>query len=114
MKKLIVLAFCLVLPSCVTYQNPLTQSRMDALTASWGTALVVAANYRDACDQRLIPPSCRPIVIRIQQAAIPAQAAYKRAVEFSKNPAISQQDLVQAASDAVNDFKVLQMTLGVK
>ena len=114
MKRIAILVLALSLAACATIQNPVSQGRVDALNASWGAVLAIAAGYHDACAQRLIPPDCRPIVVKMQQAAIPVQAAVRRARLFAKNPTTSTVDLVQAASDAVNDFKVLQMQLGVK
>ncbi len=117
MKKLIVIALAISLGGCALFQNfanPLTRSRLDTINASWGAALAIAANYHDACAQRLIPPSCRPIVVRLQAAAIPAQAAVKRANAASITATTNAAQLIELASDAINDFKVLQMTYGVK
>lgn len=114
MKKIILLVFSLGLSACATFQNPVTQSRVDALNSSWGAALALADGYADSCRQRLIPPGCRAVVLRMQKAAIPVQTAVIKARVFSQNPTTSTVDLVQAASDAVNDFKVMQMEYGVK
>ncbi len=114
MKKIVAIVLAFSLSACATFQNPVSQSRVDALNASWGAALALANAYRDSCVQRLIPPVCRTVVVKMQQAAIPVQAAVRKARLFSQNPTTSTVDLVQAASDAVNDFKVLQMQYGVK
>lgn len=113
MRKL-ALAFCLVLGGCATYANPLTPSTVDTINASWGATLALGANYRDACANRLIPPSCRPIVRKLQVAAIPVQTAVKTANQASLVGSVNINSLVQAASDAINDYKTLQMQYGVK
>lgn len=110
----VALFLAVAVSACTTIQNPVTRSRLDAVEASYGAALALANAYRDSCAQRLIPPSCRPIVVKIQKAAVPVQSAMVKARAFAANPTITNVDLIQAASDAVNDFKVLQMELGVK
>ena len=97
-----------------TWQNPVTQSRIDKVNAGWGTALSLANGYRETCIQRIIPSSCREVVRKMQAVVPSIHAKVVRARAFAKNPTISTIDLVQVASDAVNDFKVMQMQLGVK
>lgn len=119
MKKLIALALALSLGGCangfnpLSFTNPLTTSRIDVINASWGATLALGANYRDACSNRLIPPSCRPIVVRLQAAALPVQAAVRAANQASLNGTTNAIALVNAAGDAINDYKTLQMTYGV-
>ena len=50
----------------------------------------------------------------MQAAAKPIHGKVKKAQEYAKNPTISAVDLINIAQDAVNDFKLLQMELGVK
>lgn len=118
MKKLFIApALAIALASCATpatIQNPLTQSRLDTINASWGATLAIAANYRDACAQRLIPPSCRTIVLKLQTTAIAVQAVVHRVNTASVSKTINAVQLVEMASDAINDFKLLQMQYGVK
>ena len=114
MKKLLILTLALGLSACATIQNPLTQSRLNTINASWGAALALGANYRDACASRIIPPSCRPIVVKMQQAAIPVHAAVKAANTTALGGTVNAAQLVDAASNAINDYKVLQMTYGVQ
>lgn len=114
MKQIAAILFALSLSACATFTNPVTQSRVDALNASWGAALSLANGYRDACVQRLIPPVCRTVVVKMQQAAIPVQAAVRKARAFATSQTTTTIDVIQAASDAVNDFKVMQMEYGVK
>lgn len=93
--------------------NPLTQTRVDTINASWGAALTVTNGYTDACRQRLIPSSCRTVVYKLQNAAVPVQ---KRVVAMrgAVGVTLTGVDLYSLASDAINDYKVLQMQLGVK
>lgn len=115
MKRIFISALlALSLAACATIQNPVTQSSIDAVNNSWGVALSLANAYADSCRKRLIPSSCRTVVLKMQQAAPPVQTAVLRARAFAKNPTISSVDLVQAASNAVNDFKLLQMENGVR
>lgn len=101
-------------PPFNSFANPLTTSTVSGVNASWGGALALAANYHDACASRLIPPSCRPIVVKMQQYAIAPQAAVRAMNKASVGDSTNVVVLVQAASDAVNDYKTLQMTYGVK
>jgi len=122
MKRIIAIAALgLLLSGCVngrtifgSWQNPVTQSRIDLVNASWGTALSLANGYRETCAQRIIPSSCRTVVAKMQAVVPTIQAKVVRARAFAKNPTISAIDLVQVASDAVNDFKVMQMQFGVQ
>ena len=115
MKKFVsVLFFSLALASCATLQNPLTKSRMDAIDASWGGALALANGYYDSCEKRLIPSRCRTVVSQMQRIAPTIENKILKARQFANNPTISNIDLIEAASDAINDFKVYQMSNGVK
>lgn len=114
MKRIVAIVLALSLAACATYKNPITKSRVDALDASWGGALSLADGYYDACERRLIAPSCRTNVDKMHRAAEPIHEKVKMAREYALNPTISQKDLILIASDAVNGFKVLQMELGVK
>ena len=114
MRKLIlVLAF--LVAGCASVPNPLTSGRLDTINASWGATLALGANYRDACAARIIPPSCRPIVVRLQQAAIPVQASVKAANSAAlSGGTINAGAILDAASNAINDYKLLQMQYGIK
>lgn len=113
MRKL-ALILGLFVAGCTTIQNPVTQPRLDAINASWGATLALAANYRDACATRIIPPACRPIVVTLQKAAIPVQASVQAANSAAIGGQVNAAQLVETASNAINDYKVLQMTYGVK
>lgn len=114
MRKILVLLGALALAGCASFQNPLTQNRLDTINASWGATLALGANYRDACASRIIPSTCRPIVVKLQQAAIPVQAAVKAANTAALGATTNAAALAELASGAINDYKVLQMTYGVK
>ena len=114
MRRFLPLVLAFALAGCATFQNPVTRSGIDALNASWGATLTILNGYRDSCERRIIPPSCRTVVAELQRAGRPVHAAVKRAREFAKNPRISTVDLVRAASDALNDFKLVMMQYGVQ
>jgi len=114
MKRFLVLGLALFLGACTSWQNPVTQSRMDFLDSAWGAALAVTNGYVDSCRNRLLPPSCRPIVQKIQVAAVPVQAAIVQARAFAKNPSISSTDLITAAQGALDNYKALQAKYGVQ
>lgn len=115
MKRIILsLMLALTVSACGTYKNPLSPSRMDLVDASWGAALSLANGYYDSCQRRLIAPTCRTVVATMQRAAGPIHAKIKKARAFARNPTLSNIDLIEVASDAVNDFKLLQSDLGVK
>lgn len=117
MKKLGAILIALALSGCALFQsaiNPITQSRVDTINASWGATLALGANYHDACAQRLIPPSCRPIVLQLQPAAIPVQAAVNTMNKAAIGGTTTLATLAQTASDAINDYKTLQMQYGIK
>lgn len=117
MKKLILL-LAIGLAGCAngfgTFTNPLNADRLATVNASWGAALALGANYRDACANRLIPPSCRTITVNLQRAAIPVQAAVKAANNASLAATTNAVALIETASGAINDYKVLQMQYGVR
>lgn len=96
-------------------QNPVGQSELDKIRAAYGSALAIAVGYRDACAQRLIPPSCRTAVRKMQPYGEKAQRAFVAARNFvANNPTISAVSVLQAAWDAVKDLQIVQSELGVK
>lgn len=107
MRKFITIILALGLTACATIPNPITKSRVDILDAGWGSTLSLADGYYDACDKRLIPPDCRTNVAKMQKIAPLVEAKVVKAREYAKNPSISAVDLIDVASDAVNDFKLL-------
>ena len=114
MNRIVAILLASALSACATFANPLTPTTINTVNASWGATLALGANYRDACATRIIPPSCRSIVINLQKAAIPVQAAVKAANQASIAGTVNAVSLAQAASDAINDYKTLQMQYGVK
>lgn len=112
-------AYCLLLAlglsACATFQNPVNQSQLTTVEAAYGTALSIAVAYRDACAQRIIPSSCRPIVVQMQNFAAKAQGAIVAARTFvSNNPTLSAVTVLTAAQQAVGDFQAVQAQYGVK
>lgn len=113
MRKLILILAFLV-AGCGTVPNPVTRSRIDTLNASWGLTLAVANGYYDTCERRLIAPTCRTYVAYMQSVVPVVQKKVERAREFAKNPSVSPIDLINVASDAVNDLKIYMSDHGVK
>lgn len=122
MKRLIPFILLLALAGCGSipnpfkdFSNPLTRTTLVEVENAYGAALSVAVGYRNACADRLIPPSCRPIVKKIQSAGAKAQGAVVAARKFVKNyPMLDATQAIGAAKAAVDDFKAEQTRLGVK
>ena len=114
MKKLSILLIALSLSACASFANPFTANSLAAINSTWGATLAIAANYHDACASRLIPPSCRPIVVKLQQAAIPVQAAVKAANAASVGGSANLSTFIATASQAIDNYKALQLQYGVQ
>lgn len=112
MKKLLIAAaMALCLGGCAnfnpfaSFQNVSTQSLASA-EESYGGALAIAVAYRNACDQRLIPSSCRTIVKSIQIAENYAYGQLKVARDFVKNnPTVDATVIITTAQQAVAAFQ---------
>ena len=117
LRKLLPFLLALGLMGCTTVasiNNPISTPTLAAVESSYGAALSVAVGYRDACAQRLIPSSCRPIVAQLQTYGRQAQGAVVAARNFVRNnPTIDPVSAVLAAQAAVSDFKEAQTRLGV-
>lgn len=114
MKALPALLLAFSLTACASIPNPITQSRVDTVVASWGAALAVFNGYKEACAKRLIPSSCRTVVIKTQAVIPTVRAKVNSARDFASKPTLSTLDLVGIAETAVGDFERLQADLGVK
>lgn len=114
MKKIAILLFALSLSACTSFANPFTANSLSAINESWGATLALGANYRDACANRLIPPACRPIVVKLQSAAIPVQAAVKAANAASIGGSANVSSFIATAGQAIDNYKALQTQYGVK
>ena len=117
MRKLLVICFALALAGCasLSIKNPFTTTTLGDVEAAYGTALSIAVGYRDACAQRLIPPSCRTIVPQVQRYGVQAQNAIVYARSFVRNnPTLDPTTAVKIASDAVSAFSSFEAQAGVK
>ena len=116
MKKFVLaLSFALALTACASIHNPITTPTLASVESSYGVALSLAVGYRDACAERKIPPSCRPIVVALQTYGAKAQSAVIAARNFVKNnPTISATSALLAAKAAIDDFSAAEATYGVK
>lgn len=92
--------------------NPLVghQAQFNIVNNSYGGALAVFVNFRDACADRVLPPTCRTAVQRTQPYIVRAERARQGAINFmAKYPTLNAVQAVEAFRDTVNDFKVIQM-----
>ncbi len=110
-----VLAFAL--SGCAAFAqitNPVTKDRVIVVKEGLAIAKIGAAAYRDSCDQRIIPPSCRTVVAQLVKANRKADILMARVDALRKlGPSINLDQALGQLSDAVNDFKVLIPTGGI-
>lgn len=113
--KYIAILFTLALSACATIQNPIGITDLASVESAYGVALSVAVGYHDSCAKKLIPRSCRAIVVKLQAADRVAQAALVRARSFVKNnPTLGAGSVIQIAKDAVDDFILLENMYGIR
>lgn len=106
LRRLLPIFFALALTACASIPNPFTAPTLAAVESSYGAALAVAVNYRDACAQRLIPSSCRTVVPVVQVYGARAQSAVLVARNFVKNnPTLDATSILSTAQDAIEMFK---------
>lgn len=115
MHKIIIAFAALVLASCATLQNPITSDRLTTIKEGYGLVLSAAVAYRNSCDQRLIPSSCRKVVPQLVSADAKVRVALGRLSSIQKlGPSISTAAAIDQLSAAVNDFKVIAASNGVQ
>ncbi len=122
MKKLLLaclvalpLAACASMPNPFTsIANPLGTTQLGTIESAYGVALSAAVAYHDVCVKRIIPPSCRPIVLQLQQKARLVQGAIVAARGVAKNPTLDAVSAIATAQQALNDFQNFQAANGVK
>jgi hypothetical protein len=115
MKTLLVTCFAVLLSACTTINNPLTPGRLATIESTYGAALSVAVGYRNACARKAIPPSCRPIVVQLQNAGRVAQTRVLALRQFvQQNPTLDATNLISAAQSAVQAFQDVQTVYGVQ
>lgn len=97
-----------------TVKNPVTRTQLVEIESAYGVALAAAVGYRSACARKAIPPTCRPIVAKLQQADRVVEVSITALRRFVRNyPDLNSPDLVQAAWQAVEDFKAVSATAGL-
>lgn len=107
-----VIALALFISGCSTtlaqIANPVTKDRVIVVKEGLAIAKIAAAAYRDSCDQRIIPPSCRLVVPQIVKANRKADIAMARVDALRKlGPSVSLTEAIDQASQVVNDLKIL-------
>lgn len=117
MKWLIGLFAALSLSACATVgasiPNPLGAGQLTTIESAYGVALSAAVAYKQLCVNRTIPPSCRTIVVQMQNAAYKAQGAIVAARGVAKNPTLNAISAIAAAQQALADFQAVQNANGV-
>lgn len=93
-----------------TIENPAGKKELAAVEAAYGTALVIAVNYRRFCYKTATPSSLckdrRKVVLAMQDADRKAHAAIVAARRFVReNPTLSAISVIGAAKEAVADFQ---------
>jgi hypothetical protein len=95
--------------------NPLSQTTLADVEIGYGAALALAVNYRDACAAREIPPSCRPVVRKLQTYGALTQTGILQARAFVKNnPTDDAAVIVNQAAQALATFVALERSNGIK
>ncbi len=116
MKFLATLLLAFSISGCALAQipNPATKDRVIVLKEGLAIAKIGAAAYRDSCDERIIPPSCRLVVPELVKANRKADVIMARVDALrKKGPSLSYTQALDQLSDAVNAFKVLIPTGGI-
>lgn len=116
-KALLIAALAASLGGCVadSVKNPVSGDTLTAVEDAYGVVLSSAVGYRKLCEKKIIPPSCRPVVLKLQAAAVKAQGAVIAARDFVKNnPEISPLSALLAARNAIADFKAVETKYEVK
>jgi len=113
-KALIVAALAIGLGGCVngqlvnpfaSFTNPVSKDTLAKVESAYGAALSVAVGYRNACANKALPPSCRAIVVQIQNADKYAHAQILVARAFVKNnPTVDASAVLTTAKQAVDAF----------
>lgn len=121
MRKFLPLLFALVLTGCVgfnpfaSFTNPVSSQTLAKAEEGYGVALSAAVAYRNSCAQRLIPPSCRPIVKQIQLAENYAHGQLLVARNFvNANPTVDATVIIATAQQAVQAFQSVASANGVR
>lgn len=95
------------LAACATIKN-ITPTTLADLESVYGAAEAIAVGYRDSCDNRLLPPSCRMIVPAVQKYGAMAQEKVLAARKFvAENPTVDASAQVAIAFAAVKQLKAV-------
>ena len=119
-KLLVVSVLALGLGGCAfnpfaSVTNPVSKDTLAKLEAGYGVAASIALGYRNACAKKEIPPSCRPIVVQIQNADNYAHGQILVARNFVRNnPTIDATALILTAQNALTAFQKAETDNGVK
>jgi hypothetical protein len=121
----IVLALCLVLAGCSTFQNPINTTRLAEVESAYGIALSAAVAYRSLYNINRCTASkpesatniCarRSVVLSLQKADREAQVALAAARTFvNNNPTLDASSVINVASQAVGVMRDIESINGIK
>lgn len=124
MRSLILVA-ALVLGACSTVPNPINRDKLAAVEASYGITLAVASNYRNLYDTNpctkakplSVTNYCaeRDVVTLFQGADTVVQGALVRLrIYVRNNPTLDASAYINAALNAIADFRAIQVQYRVK
>lgn len=112
MKNVFLLAFLIPLSGCAPLFQPIdistTTSRntLFGIVNGYGVALSAENAYKNLCVQDLADKDCRSTILKMQAADSKAVKTMGAANDFIKKyPTVSAENLIDAAKDAVDDFK---------
>jgi hypothetical protein len=113
MKKLLLIAAlalgisgCANFPTSVDVNTAVSRNTLYGVVNGYGLALSAEQTYKNLCIQGSADKNCRATVARMQAADVRAVSAIAAANDFIKKyPTVNAGNLVQAATDAVNNFK---------
>jgi len=99
---------CANIPSSLDINTSTSRNTLYGIVNGYGAALSAENAYKGLCIQGLADKNCRVTVTKMQAADKKAVAAIAAANDFIKKyPTVSAANLIQAATDAVSDFKAI-------
>lgn len=122
MKRAFIVGIALLVASCATIKNPITNNQLGGVIDGYGIADSAFLAYRGLprCtifDNFSITHICRKrsVLVAGQQLDAKVNKAINDAVRFQRaNPSLDASSFVQAAQTALDEFKAFETTNGVK
>ena len=122
MRIIAVVFLGLWLTACAVFQNPVNTTRLAAVESAYGVALSIAVAYRNTrlCKRGEAPTvtnvcAKRDVIEQLQAADRKVQIALIAARQFVRdNPTLDAFAVIQAAQQAVDIFRAIQIENGVQ